>query len=71
MSAKINIYVTDKYTNIDMKNATELDVVLAIGGLFDMLTSDTKKLLIPKLENIKNLEQNEMSNIDNNTKTNK
>ena len=62
MSAKINIYITPNDTNLDMKNATELDVVLAIGALFDRLTPDTKKLLIPKLESIKNLEQNEILN---------
>ena len=62
MSAKINIYITPNDTKIDMKNTTELDVVLAISALFDRLTPDTKKLLIPKLEKMKNLEQNEILN---------
>lgn len=64
MSAKINIYITPNDTKIDMKSTTELDVVLAIGALFDGLTPDTKKLLILKLEQIKNLEQNKILNKD-------
>lgn len=59
MSVKINITITENDTNLEMENsATELDIVLSIGALFNMLTDDTKKLIIPKLENISKLDQN-------------
>lgn len=60
--AKINIYVTEKYTNLDMKDATELDAVLAIAAIFDRLTPDTKKLVIRKLENIANEDKDAIIN---------
>ncbi len=58
MSSKINIETNSKYTNISLEgNVKEIDIVLAIGALFDRLHTETKRILIPKLKNIAELEK--------------
>lgn len=61
MSSKINIETNSKYTNISLEgNVKEIDIVLAIGALFDRLNPNTKRILIPKLKNIAELEKDTM-----------
>ena len=61
MSTKINLYISDKYTNVTLAdNTTDLDIFLGVAALFDKLTPDTKKLLIPKLQKLSDLEQEAM-----------
>lgn len=51
--AKFNIYTTKDITKLDIKgDYSNLDLILAIGTLFDRMSSDGKKLLVSKLEKL-------------------
>lgn len=57
MSTKINMYITPRGVSLDIKDgATELDMVLALGALFDRISPNTKKMVLEKFANIVDLE---------------
>ena len=66
MSVKINLSITKEETLLQItENATELDIVLAIGSLFDRLAPETKQLIIPKLKNISSCKVDYINSQDN------
>lgn len=61
--AKFNIYTTKDITKLDIKgDYSNLDLILAIGTLFDRMSPDGKKLLISKLEKLVNNDKDTILN---------
>lgn len=65
MEKEICITITREDTLLTMdEDTTELDVVLAIGALYDRLRPEVKEIVVEKMKNIKDLEKGIIHNLD-------
>lgn len=53
MSKIINIDITEEYTRLTLSdNVSELDMLFGVTALFDRLSPESKKILMPKLQQL-------------------